>query len=56
MSAERTGVVDLDREHNEPVDLFVNGLHFAVGRLVTVEGQWALTIDRLTEAGEELSA
>jgi flagellar motor switch protein FliN/FliY len=47
-------VIDLDREHNEPVDLFVNGLHFAVGRLVTVEGEWALAIDSLTEAGDEL--
>jgi flagellar motor switch protein FliN/FliY len=38
-------VVDLDRLHDEPVDLFVNGLHYATGRLVTVEGEWALTID-----------
>jgi len=47
------GVIDLDREYDEPVDLFVNGLHFATGRLVTVQGEWALTIDRLTEAGAE---
>jgi flagellar motor switch protein FliN/FliY len=45
------GVIDLDREYDEPVDLYVNGLHFAVGRLVTVQGEWALTIDGLTEAG-----
>lgn len=47
------GVIDLDREYDEPVDLYVNGLHYAIGRLVTVQGEWALTIDRLTEAGAE---
>jgi flagellar motor switch protein FliN/FliY len=47
------GVIDLDREYDEPIDLYVNGLHFAIGRLVTVQGEWALTIDRLTEAGVE---
>ncbi len=41
----RGAVVDLDREHDEPVDLYVNGLHYATGRLVTVDGEWALTID-----------
>ena len=44
-------LVDLDREHHEPVDLFVNGLHYGRGRLVCVEGEWALTIDEIT-AGE----
>jgi flagellar motor switch protein FliN/FliY len=47
------GVIDLDREYDEPVELYVNGLHFAIGRLVTVQGEWALPIDRLTAAGSE---
>jgi flagellar motor switch protein FliN/FliY len=47
------GVIDLDREYDQPVDLYVNGLHFAIGRLVTVQAEWALTIDRLTAAGVE---
>ncbi len=41
-------LVDLDREHHEPIDLFVNGLHYGRGHLVCVEGEWALTIDEIT--------
>jgi flagellar motor switch protein FliN len=42
------GVVDLDREADEPVDLFVNGLRFASGRLVVSEGgEWAVQIETL---------
>ena len=40
-------LVDLDREHHEPIDLFVNGLHYGRGRLVMVEGEWALTVDEI---------
>jgi flagellar motor switch protein FliN/FliY len=40
-------VVDLDREHHEPIDLYVNGLRYARGRLVMVEGEWALTVDEV---------
>jgi flagellar motor switch protein FliN/FliY len=40
-------LVDLDREHDEPVDLFVNGLHYATGRLVRVDGEWALAVDEV---------
>jgi flagellar motor switch protein FliN len=42
------GVVELDREADEPVDLFVNGLRFASGRLVVSDGgEWAVEIERL---------
>jgi flagellar motor switch protein FliN/FliY len=42
------GVVDLDREADEPVDLFVNGMRFASGRLVVSEGgEWAVEIESL---------
>jgi len=38
-------VVDLDRQADEPVDLFVNGMRFASGRLVVSEGgEWAVEI------------
>jgi flagellar motor switch protein FliN/FliY len=47
-------LVDLDREHHEPIDLFVNGLHYGRGRLVKVEGEWALTIDELTAEPESV--
>ena len=51
-------LVDLDREHHEAIDLFVNGLHYGRGRLVTVDGEWALTVDEITagaDAVERLS-
>lgn len=41
-------LVDLDKEHHEPIDLYVNGLHYGRGRLVMVEGEWALTVDEIT--------
>jgi len=39
-------VVELDRELEDPIDLYVNGQRFATGRLVTLDGdEWAITID-----------
>ncbi|HZE05810.1 MAG TPA: FliM/FliN family flagellar motor switch protein [Solirubrobacteraceae bacterium] len=39
-------VVELDREAESPIDLFVNGVRFAQGRLiVTDEGEWAFQCD-----------
>ena len=48
-------LVDLDKEHDEPIDLFVNGLHYGRGRLVMVEGEWALAVDEIiaTDAAVE---
>jgi flagellar motor switch protein FliN len=41
-------VVELDREADEPVDLFVNGMRFASGRLVVSDGgEWAVQIESL---------
>jgi len=47
-------LVDLDKEHDEPIDLYVNGLHYASGRLVQVDGEWALTIDEITANADSL--
>ena len=47
-------LVDLDKEHDEPIDLFVNGLHYGRGRLVRVEGEWALTVDEITASPASL--
>lgn len=47
-------LIDLDREHHEPVDLFVNGLHYGRGRLVMVEGEWALTVDEITAESDSV--
>ena len=52
-------LVDLDREHHEPIELYVNGLRMGSGRLVTVDGEWALTIDEISvdsDAVERLSS
>ena len=39
-------VVELDRQADEPVDLYVNGKAFATGRLMVVDGtDWAVRID-----------
>jgi flagellar motor switch protein FliN len=42
-------IIDLDCEPDEPADLFVNGRHFGTGRLVLVDGEWALRVETLNE-------
>jgi flagellar motor switch protein FliN/FliY len=50
------GIVELDRATEAPVDLFVNGLRFARGRLlVSDEGRWLFALDELT-TGETASS
>lgn len=44
-------VVELDRELEDPIDLYVNGRRFATGRLVTLDGdEWAVSIDTVAFA------
>ena len=39
-------VVELDRRAEDPVDVYVNGLRFATGRLIVVdETEWAVKIE-----------
>jgi flagellar motor switch/type III secretory pathway protein FliN len=45
-------ILDLDRESDEPADLYVNGRHFGTGRLILVDGEWALRIETLDEDRE----
>jgi flagellar motor switch/type III secretory pathway protein FliN len=40
-------IIDLDCGPDEPADLFVNGRHFGTGRLVLVEGEWALRVETI---------
>jgi flagellar motor switch protein FliN/FliY len=40
-------VVDLDRAAEEPVDVYVNGLHYGTGRLVAVDGEWAVRLETI---------
>jgi flagellar motor switch protein FliN/FliY len=43
-------VVELDRQADEPIDLYVNGTLFATGRLVVVdETDWAVRIEHVLE-------
>ena len=44
-------ILDLDCEPDEPADLFVNGRHFGTGRLILVDGEWALRIETLDDEG-----
>jgi flagellar motor switch protein FliN len=49
-------VVELDRATEASVDLYVNGLKFATGRLlVSDEGRWAFALDELAGAGPDLA-
>ncbi len=54
-SAELVGlpsgaVVELDRQADEPIDLYVNGRRFATGRLVVVDGtDWAVRIEHVLD-------
>ena len=46
-------IIDLDCEPHEPAELFVNGRHFGTGRLILVDGEWALRVESLDcEDGE----
>jgi len=40
-------IVTLDRLANDPIDLRVNGLPFATGRLLLEDGQWAVRIEAI---------
>ncbi|HEY6779417.1 MAG TPA: FliM/FliN family flagellar motor switch protein [Thermoleophilaceae bacterium] len=45
-------VVELDRRADDPVDVYVNGLRFATGRLIVVdETEWAVKIESVVPAG-----
>ena len=45
-------VLELDRQADEPVDLYVNGMRFATARLVVSDdGEWGVRIESLV--GEE---
>lgn len=47
-------IVELDSAADDPADLYVNGRWLGTGRLVLVDGEWALRIEWL--AGDQDSA
>jgi flagellar motor switch protein FliN/FliY len=46
-------ILDLDREPDDPADLYVNGSHFGTGRLILVDGEWAMRVESLDDTGDE---
>jgi flagellar motor switch protein FliN/FliY len=40
-------IVDLDKEPDEALDVFVNGRLFATGRLLLVDGEWAVRLEQI---------
>ena len=40
-------IVDLDKEPDEEVDVYVNGLRFAKGTLLLVDGEWAIRLAQI---------
>ena len=45
----RGAIVDLDREPDEPADIYVNGRHLGTGRILLVEGEWAVRVETLDD-------
>jgi flagellar motor switch protein FliN/FliY len=46
-------VVELDKQADDAIDLYVNGTHFATGRLVVVDGtDWAVRIEHVLDTSE----
>jgi flagellar motor switch protein FliN len=54
VALESGAIVELDRRHDEPVEVYVNGLRFGSGRLLERDGEWALRIDRIDAAREDV--
>jgi flagellar motor switch protein FliN/FliY len=48
-------LVDLDAGAEEPLQLYVNGRRFATGRLLLVDGEWAVRIDAITPESEHVT-
>jgi flagellar motor switch protein FliN len=45
-------IVDLDKEPEEELDVLVNGLPFAKGKLLLVDGEWAIRLERIVAPPE----
>jgi flagellar motor switch protein FliN/FliY len=43
-------IVDLDREPEDALDVFVNGRLFAKGRLLLVDGEWAVRLEQIVDS------
>ena len=43
-------IVDLDKEPDDSLDVFVNGLPFAKAKLLLVDGEWAIRLEEIVAA------
>ena len=43
-------IVDLDKEPDEDIDVFVNGRLFAQGKLLLGDGEWAVRLERIVDS------
>jgi flagellar motor switch protein FliN/FliY len=43
-------IVDLDKEPDQPLDVYVNGRLFARGRLLLVDGEWAVRLEQIVDS------
>jgi flagellar motor switch protein FliN len=43
-------IVDLDKEPDADLDVFVNGRLFAKGRLLLVDGEWAVRLEQIVDS------
>ncbi len=50
-------VVELDKQADDAIDLYVNGSHFATGRLVVVDGtDWAVRIEHVLDKTKDIDS
>jgi flagellar motor switch protein FliN len=40
-------VIELDRDADEPIELTIGGQPFASGRLLRIEGEWAVRLEKI---------
>lgn len=40
-------IVDLDRDPDDPIDVYVNGLRYATARLILIDGEWGIRLERI---------
>ena len=48
VSLDSGDILDLDRAPDQPVDVFVNGFLLGQGRLLVVDGDWAVRLESVT--------
>lgn len=49
VALERGALVDLDKLPDDAVDVYVNGTHMGTGRLLVVDGEWAVRLETVRE-------